>query len=71
MDDDKIINECENINESDGDNMATLAKPYNSIIMIDKDKSQKFLEDSKKNIIKPDFLKQCQKLASMVKHNNK
>lgn len=47
--------------------MALLARPYNTIIMIDKEKSQKFLEDSKKNIIQPDFLKQCLKISSMIK----
>lgn len=50
-----------------GMNMAILAKPYNAIIMIDKDKSKQFLEDSKKNIIQPGFLKDCLKIASMVK----
>jgi len=53
-----------------GDNMALLARPSDSIIMVDKDKSQQFLEESKNNIIKPDFLKQCQKFSSMIKRES-
>jgi|ADurb_Total_1113_FD_contig_21_1628348_length_258_multi_6_in_0_out_0_1 hypothetical protein len=49
------------------DSMAILAKPSDTIIMIDPNKSKQFLEDSKKNIIQPDFLKQCLKIASMIK----
>lgn len=58
------------INQGD-DSMAILARNCNSVIMIDKDKSEKFLEDSKRNVIKPEFLEQCKKMALLFKRENK
>jgi hypothetical protein len=55
----------------EGLDMAIMAKPLNSIIMIDKDKTDKFLEDSKKNIIHPAFLKECLKITAMAKEDKK
>ena len=58
-------------NHKGGDDMAILARPGNGIITIDKNKSGKFFEDSKKNTIKPEFLKRCQKFAKMMKGDSK
>jgi len=37
-----------------------------SMIIIDKDKTKQFLEDSKKNTITPEFLKRCLKFSKML-----
>ncbi|GAE88944.1 hypothetical protein JCM21531_2430 [Acetivibrio straminisolvens JCM 21531] len=50
--------------------MALLTRPCDRAIIIDKDKSNEFLEDSKKNIIKPEFLSECRKLSSMFRREN-
>lgn len=50
-----------------GINMAALAIPSNRAIMIDKDKSAKFIEDSKKRTIKPEFLQKCLSYSKMNK----
>ena len=49
-----------------GKDMTLLERPNDSIFMIDKDKSKRFLEDSKKNVIPPAFLKQCLKFSKML-----
>lgn len=36
------------------------------MIMIDKNKTKQFLEESKKNIIKPEFLKRCLEYSNML-----
>ncbi|HPD00573.1 MAG TPA: hypothetical protein PLA01_04395 [Acetivibrio sp.] len=50
--------------------MALLSRICDRPIVIDKDKSKQFLEDSKKNTIKPEFLSECKKLSSMFKREN-
>ena len=51
--------------------MALLAKPSNTMILIDKDKTQSFLEDYKKNLIKPEFLEKCKKYYDMMHKDDK
>ncbi len=46
--------------------MAILTKPSNTMILIDKDKTKSFLEDYKKNLIKPSFLKKCIEFNSNI-----
>jgi len=41
----------------------------NRVFIIDKDKTKQFLEDSKKNVIHPEFLKRCLKFTDIL--NNK
>ena len=53
------------------DDMALLARPSDSIIKIDQDKSKQFLKDRKKNAIKPEFLEQCQRYNKIMNKNTK
>lgn len=53
----------------DGNDMTLLARPSDSMFIIDKNKSKQFLEDSKKNVIPPTFLKQCLKFSKMLNKN--
>lgn len=53
----------------EGINMALLARPSNEMFIIDKKKSKKFLEDSKKNTITPEFLKRCQDYSMIFKRD--
>jgi len=53
----------------EGENMAVLAKPSNSMIKINPSRSKQFLEDSKKNVITPDFLRKCQQSARLLNKN--
>lgn len=50
----------------EGKNMALLARPSESMIKIDSSKSTKFLEDSRKNTITPEFLRKCQQSAKLL-----
>lgn len=50
-------------------NMALLARSNDTMFIIDKNKSKKFLEDSKKYTITPEFLKRCQEYSLMLKKN--
>lgn len=38
----------------------------NKMIVISPSKSKQFLEDSKKNVISPEFLKRCQQSARLL-----
>jgi len=58
------------IKNKGGNDMTLLARPSNSMIIIDKNKSKKFLEDSKKNVISPSFLKQCLRFSKMITKGN-
>lgn len=53
----------------EGKNMALLARSNDTMFIIDKNKSKKFIEDSKKNTITPEFLKRCLEYSSMFKKN--
>jgi ribosomal protein L25 (general stress protein Ctc) len=55
-------------NRKGGHVMALLAMPKNKTIAIDKDKSKKFLEDSRKNTISPLHLEKCKKYAILMKN---
>lgn len=41
----------------------------NKMIIISPSKSKQFLEDSKKNVISPEFLKECQHSARLLNKN--
>ena len=51
--------------------MTLLTKPLNSMIKIDKDKSEQFLADRKRNAISPEFLEQCQRYNKIMNRNKK
>ena len=57
----------DNKDDKGGNDMALLARPSDKLIIINKSKTGKFLEDSKNNTIKPEFLARCQKFAKMMK----
>jgi hypothetical protein len=52
--------------QEEGNDMALLAKPSDSIIKIDQSKSKQFIEERKKNTIKPEFLEQCQRYNKIM-----
>jgi len=52
-----------------GINMALLARPNNSVIKINGNTSKQFLEESKKNVVNPNFLKRCQDYSRMLNNN--
>ena len=56
-------------NSKEEENMALLARPIDGMMKIDKEKTAEFFEDARKNTIKPDFLKRCQKFAEMLQAN--
>ncbi|MDT3699924.1 MAG: hypothetical protein RO469_10915 [Thermincola sp.] len=60
-----------NNNNQGGNDMALLARPSDKLIIIKKSKTNKFLEDSRNNTIKPEFLARCQKFAKMMKETDK
>lgn len=55
--------------DKEGNDMALLARPGDSIIKIDSKKTNQFLEDRKNNAIKPAFLKQCQQYNTIMKNS--
>ena len=61
----------ERTNDKGGNTMTLLARPQNKMMTIDKGKTKKFLEDSKKNTIKPDFLEKCLEFAKLMRGNSK
>jgi len=52
--------------DKEGNEMALLARPSGSIIRISPEKTNEFLQDRKKNAIKPEFLKRCQQYNSIM-----
>lgn len=66
----KLAKQFKGVFKKGGNNMTLLTKSCDRLILIDKEKSDKFLEDSKKNVIKPEILAECKKLSSMFKREN-
>lgn len=54
----------------EGVHMAVLAKPCNSVIIIKPEKTKDFDEESNKNTVSKDFLKDCKKLSKIIKHED-
>lgn len=51
--------------------MTPLASSSNRIVMIDKDKYEQFMQDSERNVIKPEFLKKCLSYSSLFQRDDK
>ncbi len=62
------LTEKQNTNLDEGGcDMAVLAKPSNIITMLDKNKIKKFMEESEKNMVDSDFLKQCKESKELLR----
>jgi hypothetical protein len=58
--------ETKKLDENNTDSCSAMNLDHR-VVMISPDKSKQFLEDSKKNVIKPEFLEQCLKYSKMLK----
>jgi hypothetical protein len=53
------------------DCMTTVALPKKSMVIIDENKFQKFMTESEKHKVTPDFLKKCQKFEKNIIRKDK